>query len=80
MRTNLQLASIATSPCQMRFVIVNGRAPRANASCALCSTAIGTGYVRVPSTGQFYCDTQCFAGHEKMTLLSIIRNVARKAS
>jgi hypothetical protein len=79
MRNSFHLAGIATSPRQVRFVVVNGRAPRRDASCGLCSTAIKTGYVRVPLTGHFYCDAQCFAGHEKMTMLSLW-NGTRKAS
>ena len=78
MQTGSQLTSIAVSSCQVRFVIVNGREPRGSASCALCSTAIKCTYVRVPLTGQFYCDAQCFAGHEKMTTLSL-SNLVRKA-
>jgi hypothetical protein len=50
----------------MRFVLVNQRSPRTDASCATCCTRIGRGYVRDPQTRLLYCDAQCFADHERM--------------
>jgi hypothetical protein len=50
----------------MRFVLVNERSPRAEASCAVCCTRIDRGYVRDPQTRLLYCDAQCFADHERM--------------
>ena len=50
----------------MRFVLVNGRSPRAEAHCAVCCTRVDRGYVRDPQTRLLYCDAQCFADHERM--------------
>lgn len=47
-----------------KFVLVNDRIPRGDERCALCGSAVVKGYVRDPQTRLFYCDTQCFAGHE----------------
>jgi hypothetical protein len=50
----------------MRFVLVNERSPRADASCAVCCTRIDRGYVRDAQTRLLYCDAQCFADRERM--------------
>ena len=42
----------------MRFVLVNERSPRADASCAVCRTRIDRGYVRDAQTRLLYCDGQ----------------------
>jgi len=55
-------------PRLARFVLVNERIPRANGFCALCTGTIERGYVRDPHTRLLYCDTACFAEHEKMSL------------
>jgi hypothetical protein len=62
-----------------RFVLVNHRIPRKDARCALCDRNIREGYVREPLTRLLYCDTQCFAGHAKMTTLNIEKQT-RKVS
>jgi hypothetical protein len=46
-----------------RFVLVNDRAARTDAECALCCSKIEKGYVREPQTRLLFCDTRCFAGH-----------------
>ena len=51
----------------MRFVLVNERSPRAEASCAVCCTRIERGYVRDAQTRLLYCDTNCIAEHEWMS-------------
>jgi hypothetical protein len=56
-------ASASGFPRWIRFVLVNGRASRADAECALCGIKIENGYVREPQTCALYCDTQCFVGH-----------------
>jgi hypothetical protein len=48
-------------PPRTRFVLVNDRVPRTDASCAQCRAKIESGYVRAPRTRLLYCDTQCFA-------------------
>jgi hypothetical protein len=80
MSTSLKFAHPSGSRyAAARFVLVNHRIPRADARCALCDRKIGEGYVREPLTRLLYCDTQCFAGHAKMTTLDIEKQ-ARKVS
>jgi hypothetical protein len=49
----------------LRFVLVNERSPRADASCAVCCSRIDRGYVRDAQTRLLYCDADCFAEHER---------------
>ncbi len=63
----------------MRFVLVNERSPRAEAACTVCCTRIDRGYVRDPQTRLLYCDTECFADHERMGDPARLRD-ARRAS
>ena len=63
MSTGPTHASASGFPRWIRFVLVNGRASRADAECALCGIKIENGYVREPQTRVLYCDTQCFVGH-----------------
>jgi hypothetical protein len=72
-------SSMARFPARARFVLVNDRTPRADAYCALCCEPIEQGYVRETQTRLLYCDVQCFAGHEKMAMLTIERR-ARQVS
>jgi hypothetical protein len=64
---------------QTKFVLVNDRAPRADAHCELCGRKIENGYVRESRTRLLYCDTQCFAGYAKWKWLAV-SNPARKVS
>jgi hypothetical protein len=50
----------------MRFVLVNERSPRADASCAACRTRIDRGYVRDAQTRLLYCNAQCFADEARI--------------
>ena len=50
----------------MRFVLVNGRRPRAESFCALCCEPIGEGYVRELTTHLCYCNYACHLGHCKI--------------
>ena len=61
----------------MRFVLVNQRSPRADASCAVCRTRIDRGYLRDAQTRLLYCDAQCFAGHERMGDPARLRDARR---
>jgi hypothetical protein len=79
MSTSPRIASIAECSAQIRFVLVNGRVPRTDTTCVLCSLKIKNEYVRAPQTGLIYCDAQCFAEHEKMTALAFKKDV-RKVS
>ncbi len=75
MSTNPTHASTGGFRRRTRFVLVNDRAPRRDADCALCSSKIEKSYVRELQTHLLYCDTQCFAGHA-----IAIKNLARKVS
>ena len=79
MSNSPRFASIAEYSAQIRFVLVNGRVPRTDTTCALCSMKIKNEYVREPRTGLIYCDVQCFAEHENMTALTF-KNDVRKVS
>ena len=50
----------------MKFVLVNGRSPRAESFCALCCEPIGEGYVRELTTHLCYCNYACHLGHCKI--------------
>ena len=79
MNNSPRFANIAGCSAQIRFILVNDRAPRTNTTCALCSLKIKNEYVRAPWTGLIYCDAQCFAEHEKMSVSALKSNV-RKVS
>jgi hypothetical protein len=71
-------ASTGSSP-RTRFVLVNGRVPRADANCALCCAKIEGGYLRDPQTRLVYCNPHCFTGHEKVAMALIVDR-SRRAS
>jgi hypothetical protein len=50
----------------MKFIVVNGRTPRPQSSCALCCEPIGETYLREIATRVSYCDHQCYLGHRKL--------------
>ena len=62
-----------------RFVLVNGRVPRADQRCALCGAIVDKGYVRDSRTRVIYCDTQCLAGGVRIATPAI-KNRQRKVS
>jgi hypothetical protein len=47
----------------MKFIVVNGRAPRPPSFCALCCKPIGESYVREAATRLTYCDHACYVDH-----------------
>ena len=47
----------------MQFVLVNGRSPRPESSCALCCETIGESYLRELTTRLPYCNYECYLGH-----------------
>jgi len=49
----------------MKFLLVNGRTPRPQSVCALCSEPIGKTYLREIATRLAYCDHRCYLGHRK---------------
>jgi hypothetical protein len=61
----------------MRFVLVNERSPRVDASCAACCSRIDRGYLRDARTRLLYCDAQCFADHERMGDAARLRDARR---
>jgi hypothetical protein len=66
-------------PCQVRFVLVNDRAPRTEQHCALCGGIVEKSYLRDSQTRLIYCDTQCFAGGARITMPGI-KHRERKVS
>ena len=57
----------------MKFVLVNGRAPRPESFCALCCEPIGQGYLRELATRLSYCDYRCYLGHCKLPVSALQR-------
>jgi hypothetical protein len=51
----------------MKFVVVNGRTPKPQASCALCCEPTGEGYLRELTTRVSYCDYECYLAHCTLT-------------
>ena len=47
----------------MRFILVNGRTPCQQSTCALCSKPISATYLREIATRLPYCDASCYADH-----------------
>ena len=78
MSTNLNFAAGGTTQ-PTRFVLVNGRVPRADQHCALCGGIVEGSYVRDLQTSLIYCDTQCFAGGARITM-SVTKHRERKVS
>lgn len=64
----LRIAALAGRR-HMRFVLVNGRTPRLESFCVLCSQPIGASYLRETGTQLAYCDHDCYAGHCKRAVL-----------
>jgi hypothetical protein len=52
----------------MNFILVNGRTPRGNSSCALCGESISGSYLRELGTQLYYCDHGCYADHCKRVM------------
>ena len=50
----------------MKFVLVNGRAPRTRSSCAFCCQPIGNSYLRELTTWLSYCNQQCYFGRSEL--------------
>ena len=55
----------------MKFILINGRAPRPKSACVSCREPIGTGYLREIGTRLCYCDDECYASHRKRCVLAI---------
>jgi hypothetical protein len=53
----------------MKFIVVNGRIPRRQCFCSLCSEPIGETYLRETATRLSYCDYKCYVGHRKLAFL-----------
>jgi hypothetical protein len=49
----------------MKFILINGRTPRAESFCALCCEPLGQTYLREIATRLPYCDHNCYVGHRK---------------
>jgi hypothetical protein len=72
MEGDMSVIDMFRSPAQfppgLRFVLVNNRMPRAKTECALCGTKIEQSYLRELHSGLLYCDPQCLAGHQRITM------------
>jgi hypothetical protein len=55
----------------MRFILVNGRTPCRQSTCALCSNPIGTNYLREIATRLPYCGADCYADHCAGAILAL---------
>jgi hypothetical protein len=69
----------------MRFILVNGRTPCRQSTCALCARPIGTNYLREIATQLPYCDADCYADHCAGAVLALenhalATNMARAVS
>ena len=60
----------------MRFVLVNGRTPRSQSSCATCCEPIGENYLREIATRLSYCDRNCYRGRS-MRIVSALQHHSR---
>jgi len=52
----------------MNFILVNGRTPFRNSTCALCGEPIGNSYLRETGTHLYYCDHRCYTDHCKRVM------------
>jgi hypothetical protein len=52
----------------MKTIIVNHRAPLGSLHCFACSRSLGPGYLRDLSTQRPYCDHDCYARHQTVSL------------
>ena len=55
----------------MRFILVNGRTPSRQSTCARCSKLIDTNYLREIATRLPYCDAECYADHCVCAILAL---------
>jgi hypothetical protein len=55
----------------MKFVLVNGRMPCKQSSCALCGEPIGASYLREIGMRLFYCDHDCYADQCKIAVMAL---------
>jgi hypothetical protein len=60
----------------VRFILVNGRAPRPQAFCVMCDQPIEKSYLREVGTHLIYCDHNCYANHCQTAAL-LLENQAR---
>jgi len=58
----------------MRFILVNGRTPRAQSLCVLCCRPIGASYLREIETRLSYCDHDCYSDHCKRAVQALERH------
>jgi hypothetical protein len=77
MNASLTFVGPTRYPPRTRFVLVNDRIPRTDASCAQCRAKIEVGYVREPRTSLLYCNIQCFTRQKKSVMIAIMNRVRR---
>jgi hypothetical protein len=61
---------------RVKFVLVSGRTPRPQYSCALCCEPIGDSYLREIATRLSYCGHKCYVDHCKVPVRAL-QNHAR---
>jgi hypothetical protein len=61
---------------RVKFVLVSGRTPRPQSSCALCCEPIGDSYLREIATRLSYCGHKCYVDHCKVPVRAL-QNHAR---
>jgi hypothetical protein len=66
-----------TMEAHMKFVLVNGRAPREESFCALCCEPIDESYLRELTTGLFYCSYECHLSHCKLAF-SVLKEASMR--
>jgi hypothetical protein len=55
----------------MIFILVNGRTPCKQCTCALCGERIGASYLREIGTQLCYCDHDCYVGHCNSAVMAL---------
>ena len=53
----------------VKFILVNGRAPRPRTFCVKCGRPIEKSYLREIGTHLIFCDHNCYADHCESALL-----------
>jgi hypothetical protein len=54
----------------MKFILVNHRTPLDSPTCAECSRALVSGYLKAVSTQRQYCDYDCYVRYERRNVLA----------
>lgn len=55
----------------MKFILVNGRTPRAQSCCALCCESIKESYLRDIVTQLACCSYRCYVDHSEAPVIAL---------